>query len=209
MRSARRGDLRQAPPGARCYAGRVAALNPSSISQVLVRATNWLGDAVMSLPAIRAIRERLSARPSRGGRAALGGRPVRPRERHRPRDPVCRRARSGRQARLRRLPARGALRWRHPAAERLRCRADGLAGGHSGAHRLQPRRPRPAAHARHRRARAGRNPAPRALLLSGTAAARRHDRAISAHARPFAWRASRRRARRARGTSRRWGWPGR
>src|SRR6266540_2276496 len=32
------------------------AFNPSSMSRVLVRATNWLGDAVMSLPAIRAIR---------------------------------------------------------------------------------------------------------------------------------------------------------
>ncbi len=32
------------------------AFNPSSMSKVLVRATNWLGDAVMSLPAIRAIR---------------------------------------------------------------------------------------------------------------------------------------------------------
>jgi heptosyltransferase-2 len=31
-------------------------LNPSSISRLAVRATNWLGDAVMSLPAIRAIR---------------------------------------------------------------------------------------------------------------------------------------------------------
>lgn len=31
--------------------------NPSSASKVLVRATNWLGDAVMSLPAVRAIRE--------------------------------------------------------------------------------------------------------------------------------------------------------
>jgi heptosyltransferase-2 len=31
--------------------------NPSSMSKVLVRATNWLGDAVMSLPAIRAIRQ--------------------------------------------------------------------------------------------------------------------------------------------------------
>jgi len=30
--------------------------NPSSASKVLVRATNWLGDAVMSLPALRAIR---------------------------------------------------------------------------------------------------------------------------------------------------------
>jgi heptosyltransferase-2 len=33
------------------------ALNPSSISRLYVRATNWLGDAVMSLPAIRAIRQ--------------------------------------------------------------------------------------------------------------------------------------------------------
>jgi heptosyltransferase-2 len=32
------------------------AFNPSSMSRVLVRATNWLGDAVMSLPAIRAVR---------------------------------------------------------------------------------------------------------------------------------------------------------
>jgi heptosyltransferase-2 len=31
--------------------------NPSSISRVCVRATNWLGDAVMSLPAIRALRQ--------------------------------------------------------------------------------------------------------------------------------------------------------
>jgi heptosyltransferase II len=33
------------------------ALNPSAISRLYVRATNWLGDAVMSLPAIRTIRE--------------------------------------------------------------------------------------------------------------------------------------------------------
>jgi heptosyltransferase-2 len=33
------------------------AFNPSSISRVCVRATNWLGDAVMSLAAIRAIRQ--------------------------------------------------------------------------------------------------------------------------------------------------------
>jgi len=32
-------------------------LNPSSVSRVVVRATNWLGDAVMSLPAIRAVRD--------------------------------------------------------------------------------------------------------------------------------------------------------
>ena len=31
------------------------AFNPSSMSRVCVRATNWLGDAVMSLPAIRHI----------------------------------------------------------------------------------------------------------------------------------------------------------
>jgi heptosyltransferase-2 len=31
-------------------------LNPSSVSRVAVRATNWLGDAVMTLPALRAIR---------------------------------------------------------------------------------------------------------------------------------------------------------
>src|SRR5579872_6091385 len=32
------------------------SFNPSSLSRVCVRATNWLGDAVMSLPAIRALR---------------------------------------------------------------------------------------------------------------------------------------------------------
>jgi heptosyltransferase II len=32
------------------------ALNPSSVSRILVRATNWIGDAVMSLPAVRAVR---------------------------------------------------------------------------------------------------------------------------------------------------------
>jgi heptosyltransferase-2 len=32
---------------------------PPSLARVLVRATNWLGDAVMSLPAIRALREAL------------------------------------------------------------------------------------------------------------------------------------------------------
>ena len=40
------------------------AFNPSSSSKVLVRATNWLGDAVMSLPAIRAIRGDLSRTPT-------------------------------------------------------------------------------------------------------------------------------------------------
>jgi heptosyltransferase II len=37
----------------------VAAINPACLSKVLVRATNWLGDAVMSLPAIRAVRDAL------------------------------------------------------------------------------------------------------------------------------------------------------
>jgi len=32
------------------------AFNPSAMSRVMVRSTNWLGDAVMSLPAVRAIR---------------------------------------------------------------------------------------------------------------------------------------------------------
>ena len=34
------------------------AFNPSSMSKVLVRATNWLGDAVMSLPALRMLRDK-------------------------------------------------------------------------------------------------------------------------------------------------------
>ena len=35
---------------------KVVDFNPSAMSRVVVRATNWLGDAVMSLPALRAIR---------------------------------------------------------------------------------------------------------------------------------------------------------
>jgi heptosyltransferase-2 len=35
---------------------RTVALNPSAVARLCVRATNWLGDAVMSLPALRAIR---------------------------------------------------------------------------------------------------------------------------------------------------------
>ena len=35
---------------------RTVGVNPSSIARVAVRATNWLGDAVMSLPALRAVR---------------------------------------------------------------------------------------------------------------------------------------------------------
>ena len=49
-------------------------LNPSAMSRVLVRATNWLGDAVMSLPALREIRRvfahaeiAVAARPSVAG----------------------------------------------------------------------------------------------------------------------------------------------
>ena len=35
------------------------AFNPNSVSRLLIRATNWLGDAVMSLPAIHALRRAL------------------------------------------------------------------------------------------------------------------------------------------------------
>ena len=44
--------------------------NPARISKVAVRATNWLGDAVMSLPAIRAVRRSLP-----GARLAVIARP--------------------------------------------------------------------------------------------------------------------------------------
>jgi heptosyltransferase II len=36
---------------------RLVSFNPSAISRLMVRATNWLGDAVMSVPAIRCLRE--------------------------------------------------------------------------------------------------------------------------------------------------------
>ena len=38
---------------------KLLAFNPSSVSRLMIRATNWLGDAVMSLPAIRALRAAL------------------------------------------------------------------------------------------------------------------------------------------------------
>ena len=34
---------------------------PETYERILVRATNWIGDAVMSLPALRALRERFPA----------------------------------------------------------------------------------------------------------------------------------------------------
>jgi len=50
------------------------AFNPAAFERILIRATNWLGDAVMSLPAIRVIRQvcpraeiALAARPSVAG----------------------------------------------------------------------------------------------------------------------------------------------
>ena len=39
-----------------------------------MRATNWVGDAVMSLPALRALRERFPARRNLDSREAVGGR---------------------------------------------------------------------------------------------------------------------------------------
>src|ERR1035441_3316407 len=177
------------------------------MSKVLVRATNWLGDAVMSLPAIRTIRQvfphahlAVLARPSVAGLYAretcidrvipypapkglgarrelaarlraerfdgaillqnafdaaltvwLGGIPA---ALATPPDG------GGPPPRVGRPPARGALRWCDPAAERLRRRADGVAGRHPGAHRIPPRRARHAPDARPRRARTRRHPAP-------------------------------------------------
>ena len=127
------------------------AFNPSSMSKVLVRATNWLGDAVMSLPAIRAIRQvfphaqiAVLARPSVADLYA----------RETAIDRVIAypalKGLSARREFAARLRAR-AIRRRDPAAERLRCGADRVAGGHSGAHRIPARRARHAADARHRR----------------------------------------------------------
>jgi len=48
----------------------IVSFNPSSVSRLMVRATNWVGDAVMSLPAIRAIREHF-----RGAEIAIVARP--------------------------------------------------------------------------------------------------------------------------------------
>ncbi len=45
-------------------------MQPYSCSKILVRATNWVGDAVMSLPAIRAVRDRFA-----GARLAVLARP--------------------------------------------------------------------------------------------------------------------------------------
>ena len=136
------------------------ASKPPPLAKVLVRATNWLGDAVMSLPAIRAIREAFSrgahcsggapwvadlyARESSIDRVIPYPKPKRPPRAGASSPRVC----------------GGAVRRRHPSAKRLRRSADGLDGAHSGAHRLQPRRPRSAAHPRHPRSGVRRDPAP-------------------------------------------------
>jgi hypothetical protein len=38
-------------------------LNPEKIENLLVRSTNWIGDAVMTTPAIRAIRQKFLRTP--------------------------------------------------------------------------------------------------------------------------------------------------
>jgi ADP-heptose:LPS heptosyltransferase len=86
------------------------------MSRVVVRATNWLGDAVMSLPAIRAIRGvfpdahlAVLARPWVADLYAL----------------------ESREARVRSKPSGRALRRRYSFAQLIRFRADDVDGGHS------------------------------------------------------------------------------
>ena len=164
-----------------------------------MRATNWVGDAVMSLPALRAMRERFPdahiavlARP-------VGGGPVRARAGRRPRDPLHRRAlredwpASGARPRLRarnstapsccRTPSRRRW-WRGWRAFRARIGYAATAAAGCSPTRVP-------------RARARRDSAPRALLLPGTAAARRHHRTSTRIRARSGWTASRRRARRA------------
>ena len=151
---------------------------PPRLTKVLVRATNWLGDAVMSLPAIRAIREALPeahiAVVARPGLVDLYARE----RRHRPRNSLPQTERPPRKTRLRREPAaRSAstaaillqnafdaalMAWLARIPVRIGYNRDGRGL---------------AAYPRHSRSRSRRNPAPRALLLPGTAAARRPDRA--------------------------------
>src|ERR1041385_3538083 len=116
------------------------------MSRVMVRATNWLGDAVMSLPAVRAIRGvfphahlAVVAKPWVADLYA----------RERAIDRVIP------------VPAMKGLRARRAsAAKRVRRGIDCVDGRHSGAHRVQAGWTRMAAHARDSRARAGRYSAP-------------------------------------------------
>ena len=170
-----------------------------AFSRILIRATNWVGDAVMSLPAIRAVRARfpeaqiavlarpwvadLYARETAINRvipysAAPGFRDL------------AAKLRAGAGA------PRGEIRLRHPVPECIRGRGHRLARRHSAAHRLCPRRPQRAAHRSDSGTKARRHSAPPALLLSGTAAPRRsHRRTPRSRRHP----ARRRGSRRARG----------
>ena len=66
------------PPSSADTPGRPIAYRPrlttclTILVKILVRATNWIGDAVMSLPALRAIRARYPGGANHGAREAVG-----------------------------------------------------------------------------------------------------------------------------------------
>ena len=130
-------------------------------SSIVVRAPNWVGDVVLSLPALRDLRRSHPAGAARGAGAALGGRALRRGERggRRHREP---RRRGGRRA------APGALRPRRAAAELVRLGAHAVASLDPRALGIRDRRARPAADAELPRARRRSGPKP-GVLLSGDA----------------------------------------
>ena len=99
--------------------------------RILVRATNWVGDAVMSLPALQALRQRFSAIAYRRAGAPVGRRYLCTREFRRRSDPVH----SPRgwkdlagKWRIAHGSAGAAIRYCDSAAERVRGRGAGMAG---------------------------------------------------------------------------------
>ena len=139
-----------------------------SAERIVVRAPNWLGDVVLSLPAVRDLRRNFPA-----ARIEVLARPW-------VADAVRRRDRGGRGARERaargrrgRRPRR--VRRRRAAPQLVRLRAGPAPRGDPRALGLRHRRPRPAAHARC--ARPGRGPGPQpGVLLSGDAGGGRSAR---------------------------------
>ena len=111
--------------------------------RILVRATNWVGDAVMSLPALQALRERFP-----DAHIAVLARPwvadIYARETFANEVIAYTLPRGwkdlGAKWRVAQEIRKRVLRYRDPAAERVRGSGDGLARRYSEAHRLRARR---------------------------------------------------------------------
>jgi len=153
--------------------------------KIMIRATNWVGDAIMALPALRAIRQRhpdaaisIVARPY----VADIYRDQQICDELIPYDPNgVHRGWSGREKLAADL-RKPQIRHRTPPPKRLRRRLARLARPNPAAHWIRPRCPQPLAHQSHPCPQVRRNSPAREVLLSRTSPTRRLAR--STHRRP-------------------------